>query len=30
LFSPPVRKLRFGDISFSLPVGGNNLLKTHS
>jgi len=25
-----VRKLRFGNISFPFPVGGNNLLKHHS
>jgi hypothetical protein len=30
LFSPLVRKLRFSNISFPSPAGGNNLLKRHS
>jgi YVTN family beta-propeller protein len=30
LFSPPVRKLTSSNISFSPPVGGNNLLKHHN
>jgi hypothetical protein len=30
LFSPLVRKLRSGNVSFPFPVGGNNLLKYRS